>query len=73
MSTYTVVRTNTATGAVYTNHGLSLREARRSVAWCCTDNLGMTRAQANRTAGQLTPDVALMAGHYTFDLSEETL
>ena len=69
-----LVRTNTETGAVLRQGFADLRppkllaDARRRVAWCGTDNLGMSRVQASVAAQQVTVlDKPFVLGHYRFE------
>lgn len=62
MSSFQVLRTNTQTGAMLADVVETEREARQLIAWCATDNLGMTRKQASKEA-----DAARIGEPYALD------
>ena len=71
---YDLRRTNIDLGSVVTWHDLTLREACQMVAYCATDNLGWTKAQAseqaNRAAAILPSGVPFDLERYRFEVVE---
>lgn len=66
---FTLLRVNTNTDAIYapSGQGMSEHDARRHVAFCATDNLGMTRQDASKAAAALPLDgTPHRVGHYEF-------
>jgi len=65
---YTLTRTHTGTGAVYTVPNVDERRARTSVLNSLCDNLGETRTVANRAANAIRVGEPFTHGHYVFNL-----
>lgn len=68
--TYTFTRTGGHTEQ-YCEHR-TLHQCRQLIAWCCTDNLNMTRTEASGHAGQFIPGEPLTIGEYTFQAGVES-
>jgi hypothetical protein len=68
-SMFTLVRTHEGTGREYRVENLTLRDVRQQVAWCMTDNVGLTRPDAARIADGIKDAVQTLTVHgYRFDL-----
>lgn len=69
-----LVRTNTETGAVFIDGIKGVYNAATRVAWCATDNLGMTRAEANEHAlkadGAFKSGETFVMGPYSFEVKK---
>lgn len=64
---FTLTRENVETAAVLVSNGLTERECRARVAFCGTDNLGLTRKEAAASAEWLTFDgKPCRVGRYVF-------
>ncbi|MDQ6524293.1 hypothetical protein RB608_11810 [Nocardioides sp. LHD-245] len=64
-------RTNTETSAVFEDGNVaSIKLQRQRIAWTCTDNLGMTRAEASAAAELWDGKSSLQLGQYRFELVE---
>jgi hypothetical protein len=53
---------------VYVIEDLTLRDARKRVAWCMTDNANATHLEASRISDTLQVGVELVALGYAFTL-----
>jgi hypothetical protein len=70
----TLVRTHTE-GAKFQDvligqDAKKLRQARQRIAWTCTDNLGMTKAEASAITEKFDGKSPLTVGPYTFEVIE---
>ena len=68
MSTYTLTRTCVDDGSVRVTVCATLRDCRRLVAWCMTDNASTTRREASLISGLLHAGAPLTSHGYTFEL-----
>jgi hypothetical protein len=58
-----------ADGVVHVVEVPNLRDARKHVAWCMTDNANTTRLEASRISDALVVGEALAAHGYAFELA----
>lgn len=66
----TLTRTRVADGRVHVVQCPKLRDARKHVAWCMTDNANITRLEASRISDALVIGAELSSHGYTFNLTK---
>jgi len=64
----TLTRTAVSDGKTFISLVPTLREARKRVAWCMTDNANQSRHEASVVSDRLVVGESLTAHGYTFEL-----